>query len=242
MEAEVKTAKSDLNVLQAAHDAASSSAASAAQVDRDALVNAKVDFDAAVAEAKTLKAAQTAALDEATAKLREYEAKAAGAEALEKELARLNVDNANKISELEVEILELKESQEKADDEHGVFLARIKVLEGELAKAIAATQEAVDNATAKDSGHLQHVAEVKKAHDEELKTLSEEQAKVVAQLEALQKELEASQAAYQKAISEAQIATEDHALKLSEAEQLHLRKQADLAEQIKEVTTELEVR
>ena len=72
------------------------------------------------------------------------------------------MDNANKISELEVEILELKESQEKADDEHGVFLARIKVLEGELAKAIAATQEAVDNATAKDSGHLQHVAEVKK--------------------------------------------------------------------------------
>jgi len=65
---------------------------------------------------------------------------------------------------------------------------------------------------------------------------------VVAQLEALQKELAASQAAHEQAKADIQAATKDHAHNLSEAEQVHLGKQNELAEEIKKVTAELEVR
>ena len=245
LEMEAITTKENLDTLRASHTLASSEAAAAAQVDRDALVQAKANLEAVVAEAEALKATHNMALKDATTKLNEYQSKAADVETLGKELAILKAEKeeaANKLSELEIEILELKESQDKAEDEHGQSLARVKALEDELVKAVAATQQAIDNAIAKDSEHLQHAADVKKAHDEKLKVISDEQAKLEAHIEALKAELAASQAAYKQAKVDVQTVAEDHSRQLSEAERLHLDKQDELMGKIQKISAELEVR
>lgn len=237
--------KESLNALRAAHASASSDAATAAQIDRDTLVNVKADLEALIAEREVLKAAHSTALRDATTKLDEYQSKATNAETLEKDLLELKADKeeaAAKLSELEVEILELKESQEKAEDEHGQTLSRIKLLEEELANAVAATQQAMNDAASKDGEYLQRAADIKNAHDAELSSIAEEHAKVVAHLEALKAELAASQAAHEQANTDAQMATEDHNRRLSEAEQLHFAKQGELIEQIQRISAELEVR
>jgi len=241
----VTDTKESLNTLRVAHTSASSDAATAAQIDRDSLVNAKADLEALIAEREVLKAAHSAALRDATTKLDGYQSKAANVETLEKDLLELKADKeeaAAKLSELEVEILELKESQEKAEDEHGQALSRIKLMEEELANAVAATQQAINDAAAKGSEHLQRAADIKNAHDVELTSIAEEQAKVVEHLEALKAELAASQAAHEQANFDAQVATEDHNRRLGEAEQLHLAKQGELMEQIQRISAELEVR
>ena len=244
LETEVKATKENLDTLQSSHVSASSEAAAAAQVDRDALAKARTDLEATTAETEALKAAHSAALEDVAAKLNEQRDKAANVETLEKELADLKTEKeetANKLSELEIEILELKESQDKAEDEHGKSLSRVKSLEEELATAVAATQQAANAATAKDSEHLQLAADVKNKHDQELKVLTDEHAKVMAHLDNLKEVLAASQAAHEHAKADAQSATEDHARQLSEAEQHHLTKQAELTAQIQKISAELEV-
>lgn len=245
MEAEVKAAKDNIGALRVSYEAASSSAASSAQVDRDALAQARADLDAISMEAKALRAAHTAALQDATAKLKEYETQAANVETLEKQLAALKAekeDTVYKLSELEIEILELKDSQGKEEDAKGKVLANVKALEEHLAETVAATRQAIDDATAKGVEHVQNVTDIKNAYEEELKALASEQAKSVAQLDVIQKELATSQAAHSLAKTDIQAMTEDYVRNLSEAEQIHLAKQNELAEQIKKITDELEVR
>jgi predicted nucleic acid-binding Zn-ribbon protein len=241
----VTATQENLNTLKAAHTSASSDAAAVVQADRDALISAKANLEAITAEREVLKTAHTVALQDLTTKLNEHRNKAADVETLEKELSDLKTEKdetATKLSELEIEILELKESQDKAEDEHGQALSRIKYLEAELAKAVAATQQAIDDAAAKDVGHLQRAADVQNTHDERLKAITEGHAKVMVHLEALKTELAASQVAQERVKTDAQEATEDHHRQLSEAEKLHLAKQGELMEQIRKISTELEVR
>jgi chromosome segregation ATPase len=242
---EVTATKDNLGTLKASHASASSDAAAAAQVDRDVLVKAKADLEAITAEKEALQATHTKALEDAAAKLDEQRSKAAGVEALEKELADLKAENgehANRLSELEIEILEAKESQDKAEDERGKALSSVKLLEDELARAVEATQQANDDAIARDGEHRQRAADLKQAHNEELKAVIEEQAKVAVQLENLKEELAASLAARELAKADAQTATEGHTRQFSEAEQRHLAKQEELTAQIQKISTDLEVR
>lgn len=200
---------------------------------------------ALAAEKEALEASHSAALNEAADQLNAQEAKVAGVAVLEQELADLKKEKeetANKLSELEVEILELKESQEMVEDAQVHALAKVKTLEEELAQATVAFQQALDNAAAKDSEYHQRATDTQNAHDEKLKVIADEQATAVAHLEALKQELGASQAALEQAKADAQVASEGYSSALEEAEKLHLSKQGELTEKIKQISEELEVR
>ncbi len=80
------------------------------------------------------------ALAEAQDKIAELEvqaAKVAALEALSASLQEEKEDSANKVSELEIEILELRESQESFDEERELSLTKLEALRDDLAAATA---------------------------------------------------------------------------------------------------------
>lgn len=206
-------------------------------MEHEALIKAQADFSQIEIEVQALKAAHTQSLEEAQAKLEAAESKAALAQSLETQLAELRVEKEDavaKLSEIEVEVLELKESQETVEDERAKTAARIATLEQELSQAIAATQQAIDNALAKEAEYTSQADGAKALHEGQLKTISDAHAETASQLEALKVELEA-------ALTTHRVAGEEHSRQLGEAEEGYLRKQAELSEEIRRITTELEV-
>lgn len=237
MEAEVSASKENLESLQAAH-AGTADVTTAAAVEHEALLKAQADFSAIEVEIQTLKAAHTQTLEEAQAKLEAAESKAALAQSLEDQLTALRAEKEDavaKLSEIEVEVLELKESQESAEDERAKTAARIPLLEQELSQAMAATQQAIDNALAKETEYASQSDGAKALHEGELKAVSEAHAQTTSQLEALKAELEAALATHQAT-------SEEHTRRLGEAEEGYVKKQTELSEEIRRITTELEVR
>ena len=244
MEAELKTSNEQLAVLRAADEAAAVAAAAAA-VEHEALVKAKADLDAIQAETLALKAAHDKAFKAVILKLDDVQTKASHVDELQAEVDELKKekeDNANKISELEVEILEVKEGQEKAEDDRAIALQRIKELEDQLFKSIAATEQALEAAAVKATEGARAVEELKAKHESDLKAAADAQAAILARVEALQVQLAAAQAAHEQARLSAEAADEAHAQNVKELESGHTDKQNELIGEIKRITAELEVR
>lgn len=127
---------------------ANSEASAAASVEHEALLKAQADFATIQEEITALQASHTAALEEASSKVKgleeELKEKTSTLDALSAQIAELKTEKeetANKVSELEIEILELKEGQESAEEERSSAAQKTKALEDELATAIAATQK-----------------------------------------------------------------------------------------------------
>jgi predicted nucleic acid-binding Zn-ribbon protein len=151
-----------------------------------------------------------------------------------KDLRAEKEDAVAKLSEIEVEVLELKESQETVEDDRAKTAARIAALEKELSDAVAATQQAIDNALAKEAEHVSQADGLKASHESELKAITDAHTETTSQLEKLKAELEAALATHQAA-------TEEHGRKLGEAEDGYVKKQTELSDEIRRITTELEV-
>ncbi|KAJ7630802.1 hypothetical protein FB45DRAFT_867140 [Roridomyces roridus] len=235
LEAEVTASKESLESFRAANSNADEAAVAAA-VEHEALIKAQADFSQISVEIEALKTAHAQALEEVQAKVEAAEGRAALAESLEAQLAALRAEKEEavaKLSEFEVEVLELKESQETAEEERAKTAAQIATLEQQLSEALVAAQKANDDALAKEGEYTSQADATKASHTTELATLSEAHAAATSQLEALKAELEAAVAAHSAA-------GEEHARALGEAEEGHSRKQAELTEEMKRIATELE--
>jgi chromosome segregation ATPase len=244
LESEVVAAKENLEALRASHGSALSEAAAAAAVEHEALIKAHADLTAIAAETQTLKITHAQASEEAMEKLKVIESKAARSEDLEVQLVELKAEkaeNSHKLSELEIEVLELKESQEAIEEERKKSLAHLNSVEEALANAVTGTQQAIEDAKAKEVELARQAEDTRKLHGDELKAAADEHAKMVADLEALKAELAEAQAAYEQANADAHAAIEDHARKLDEAEKGYLSKQTELSDEIQRITTEFEV-
>ncbi|KAJ7169747.1 hypothetical protein C8R46DRAFT_1265230 [Mycena filopes] len=205
-------------------------AAAAAAAEHETLLKTQADLSAIEAEFQAFKAEQAQTLEEAQVRLQAAEGKAAHAEVLEAQLVELRAEKEDavaKLSEIEVEILELKESQETIEDERAKTAAKIASLEQELSQA------AIDNALAKEAEYLSQADGVKVSHETELKAISEAHAQTTSQLEALNVEMEA-------AIATHQAATDEHTRRLGEAEEGYVKKQTELSDEIRRITEELE--
>ncbi|KAJ7103667.1 hypothetical protein B0H15DRAFT_228317 [Mycena belliarum] len=236
LEAELSASKEQLESLQASQSGAASDIAAAAAVEHEALLKARADFSQIEIEIQALRTAHGQTLEEAQAKLEVAESKAALAESLESQLNAVRVEKeeaVSKLSEIEVEVLELKESQEAVEDERAKTTSRITSLEQELSQAIAATQQAIDSALAKEAEYTSQAHGTKTSHEEELKAVSEAHAQTTSQLEALKAELEG-------ALASRQAASEESTRRLGEAEEGYLKKQTELSDEIHRITMELE--
>ena len=217
----------------------------AAERDRQALVDAQAKLETMETETSALKAAQAEALDVATAKISALELQASRAEALTIEIANLRAGKegtSNKLSELEVEILELKEARDLAEEERANSKTQIDTLREEVAKATAAAEKAVEEAAAEQSAATEHLKEVKKQHEAALALVVEESRKLTDQLHASQTEIDGLRNSLEASDAAAADAAEEQASELAEAEQAHKARQNELTAEIERISAELAVR
>ncbi|KAF5384927.1 hypothetical protein D9615_001404 [Tricholomella constricta] len=239
LETQARSSKETLENIQTS----SASEAKRLADEHEALLKAQADLKAIAAETEDLKISHAAALQESAAKLKDVEANAALVENLAAQIAALKEEkeeNSGKLSELEIEILELKESQEATEDERERLLALVKTLEEEVLKATATTQQAHEDARAKEAEVAAQVEELQITQAAALQAASEEQNNLKISLHTLKAELAAALAANEQAKVDALASMEEHARKLEEAGRAHTDKQGELSEHIKRITVELE--
>lgn len=203
LEVDLSRLQEELKTLTASHSNDTASAA----VDRSALLQAQSDLNAIKVETDSITAAHTQ-------KVAEYAQAIAGlkshVEVTEASIASLRAecdaskrereDNIEKHSELSVEILELQEAQEKAQDEKVKELAALKArheeekeelrkgLEVDLAKAIEAHQAAAktweEASAAAGESHSKTLAAALKEAEAAAKVSSEDAQKALAETHA----------------------------------------------------------
>lgn len=237
-------AKENLDVLRASSKEATSDFASAAAVEHEALLKAQADLQAIKSEVQKLTADHAQVLETAQQQIQALKDQAVTAESLAaqvEELNKANEEKATKVSELEIEILEIKEDQETAGDEYTKTLARIKSLEEELAAATAAVHAAAEAAKAKEEEFGVASTSASQAHSDELSKANAEYSTLLSQLKALEGELAAAIAVNEQAKVDTQAAADEHQALLAEATDLHLEKEQALTEEIQKITAELEV-
>ncbi|KAF8445812.1 hypothetical protein L210DRAFT_3528487 [Boletus edulis BED1] len=243
LQADVAAAQENFESLRSSSDQSSAESAAAAQMEREAFLRAKADVETVTAELNGLRAAHDRARQEAAARSSESQQRAVEVTTLTAQIGELKAEregSAAKISELEVEILELKESQENAEDEHKRILGRLQKLEAELAEAVAATQQALRDAEARDAESTQKAADVALLHANEVQLIESSVANAVSEVEVLNTELAAAHAAHDETKAAAQASADAHEQEMDEAEQSYLSKHIELSEEIKRLTAELE--
>lgn len=242
LEAEVTSAKENLEALRA-NSATSAEAAEAASIEHEALLKAQSDFSAIQTEMDSLKAAHTRALADATEKIAQLEGQTDSVATLDDRITALQKDkeeSANKVSELEVEILELKEAMETGEDEREKTTAELKALRQQLAATKAEMEQALQEAETKQAELLAAAEALKAEHAEALKTLEEAQAAISAELDGVKVELASALEAHESTKTDAATAADFHVKALEEAEQRLVAKEAELLEKLGNITTELE--
>jgi chromosome segregation ATPase len=244
LQTEVDESRRALEALRADH-ANDSDIIATAEMDRQALVKARADLEAIKTETAALNVAQTEALDAATAKINALEDQASRAEALTAEIDSLHAgkeETSNKLSELEIEILELKEARDLAEEERGKREAQIDALHGRVAAAGAAADEAVQEAAAKESAAALHLEEVKKQHEAALALVVEDSKQLTEQLRTYQAKIDELHNNLGDVNAAAANAAAEHARRFAEAQQAHQTRQNELAAEIEKISAELAVR
>ncbi|KAI6104069.1 hypothetical protein EDD16DRAFT_1696032 [Pisolithus croceorrhizus] len=241
--AEIAVAEKNFESLRATSDQSSAEASAAAQAERESFLRAKADLDTLHAEMEALRATHDTALQDAAIRLTESQQRAsevASLTALIETLKAEREENANRISELEVEVLELKDSQENAEDEHKKLLSRLQNAEADLAQAHFALEEAIQDANAKEEEHAREIADLQQAYEEKITSLENDLTNAVAEIANVKNELAALNVSYEEMKKEAEAAAEEHERQLEESEQLYLSKHIEFSEEFKRLTAELE--
>lgn len=241
LETEVDSTKSELQTLRASTQLTTGDAAAAAAIEHEALIKAKEDLVAIKAETDALRAAHSQALEDATSKIQALESKTANLAALESELVTLKEEkeeSAHRISELEVEVLEARESVEKAEDDQARALARAKSLQEELSKTIAASEEELKT---KETEHANQLEAITLQHGHDLNTLKAEQESLLMKLSTLEADLADAQSSLEKARSEHLTSVDEHAMHVQSLEKSSQDALAKLNVELQGVSKELEV-
>ena len=244
LETQVDESRKTLEALHADH-ADDSNIIAAAESDRQALVEARADLETMKTETNALKAAQAKALDAASAKISALELQASSAEGLATEIATLRAEKegtSNKLSELEVEILELKEAHDLAVEERGNSETQINSLREEVATATEAAKKAVQEAAEKQSAAAEHLEDVKREHKLALARVMEEGKKLAEQLHASQAEVDGLRNDLEATNVAAASVAKEHVRQLEEAEQAHRARHDELTAKIERISAELAVR
>lgn len=216
----------------------------AATIQENALLKAQSDYKAITEEAETLKAVHTKALQDSESQIAELRVKAAEAESLEAQVAALKEEkeeNSNKLSELEIEILELKEAQDGLEDTRDRLQQKIAALEDELANAAVASGIAKEAESRKEAEHAQKLKALVSMHEKELETEAARYAEVVASLEVLNVKLSETLAAYEQSKQDLLGKEEKHSAKIAALEDASATSQAALSAEIEKITKELQV-
>lgn len=241
LEAEITYAKSELEALRASSQLASSDAAAAAATEHQALLQARADLEAISVETSALKSAHAVAFGDLQSKLSAAELKAEKVERLEVELDALKKekeDTVNRISELEIEVLEARDSVEEAEDVRTKAESKVKALADELSNLKVASEGALED---KEKTLLIRLDEVKREHETRAAKLQHERGELLSRLAALEGELVNGQAALEKANQEQRLIAEEHVVKSQKLEESNKLALDELNAELRRIRDELEV-
>jgi predicted nucleic acid-binding Zn-ribbon protein len=241
----LSSSKETVEVLEKSVATAASSAAEAASVERDALLKAQADFKALSEEAEALKVSHTMALEDSMSKIAELRETSSVTATLEAQIASLKAEkeeSANKLSELEIEILELKETQEGLEDARDTLQKRIATLEDDLATGAVTSGLAAEVASNKEVEHTQMVEALIGQHKKELESDAVRFAQLTATFEALQKEHSEALVLYEQCKQNVVDSEGRHASELMALEDAQVAQQAAQAAELEKVLKELEVK
>lgn len=241
----MSSSKETVEVLEKSGAAAASSAAEAASVEREALLKAQADFKAISEEVEAMKLSHTTALKDSMSQIAELREKSSVTATLEAQIASLKAEKeetANKLSELEIEILELKETQEGLEDARDTLQKRIATLEDDLAAAAVTSGLAAEAASSKEAEHAQMVEALIGEHKKELELDSVRFAQLTATFEALQKEHSEALVLYEQSKRNLVDSEGRHASELTALKDAQVAQQAAQAAELEKVLKELEVK
>ena len=244
LEVALSSSQDKAKALENTHAADLASAAEATSVEHESLLQAQADLKAITEEAGRLKAAHKQALEGSTTQVKVLEEQAAENEELKSQVASLKSekeDNANKLSELEIEILELKETQEGLEDTRDSLERRITTLEDDLAKSAVASALAAEATSSKEKEYLAQLKEQVERHEEELATRSKRHDEMIASLKSLEEQHADTSKAFEQAEQDKISIEQVHASKLSELQQAHAAQRDAQSAEFAKVKAELEV-
>jgi chromosome segregation ATPase len=224
LEAALSSSQDIIKALEKGHAADAASAAEIASVKHKKLLEAQAALKAISEDAAGLKTAHKQALEDSTTQAKALEEKAAESDELNAQVTSLKSekeDHANKLSELEIEILELKETQEGLEDTRDGLQRQITTLENDLAKAAVAAALAAEVASGKEEEHLAQFKQQVQQHEQELVIQSKRYDEIAASLKALEEQHADISKAYEQAKQDISSIERAHALKLTEIEQAH---------------------
>ncbi|KAH9486611.1 hypothetical protein JR316_0000676 [Psilocybe cubensis] len=231
-----------LESLEQSNALSSTAATEAALIEHEALVTAQANLKAVTEEVEALKVTHTKAMQDSESQIAELREQLAATEALQAQVASLKAekeDNANKLSELEVEILESREVLENLEDTRDALQKQITMLEGQLATLTTAVDAANESAKQSNASHAEELAALVKRHQAELDTRSESYKALENSLEDLKMTLLEATAAKEQAEKGILESEASHAKKMAELQELHAAQQASLTADIEKISEEL---
>lgn len=143
-------------------------------------------------------------------------------------------ESANKVSELEVEILELKETLEGFEDSRDALQRRVDELLQKLTDADAA-------AIKKDAEHCQTLTDLSAKHEQELEASVARVTEITAALDKLRAEYVEVVGSFERTKKDLVSKEEQHVLKFDEMEKAHADVHARLSSQLEEALRNLSV-
>ncbi|KAF8912998.1 hypothetical protein CPB84DRAFT_499192 [Gymnopilus junonius] len=242
LEAALVASKKQIEHLESNSAVAQSSAAEAASVEHDALLKVQADFKTISDESEALKVTHTKALQDAENTIADLRSEVESVKEWEAQVTSLKAEkeeNANKLSELEVEILELKETQEGLEDTRDQLQRQIAAQEDQLAKSAVAAGSAAEAASQKESAHAQQLETLVQECKKDLEAAAVRHSEVVASLEALKTELAEAVAAKEGSEQEISEREKRHSSALAEVEQQHASQLTDLESRLEKTLQEL---
>lgn len=205
----------------------------------------RADLKANLEETEALKVSHAKTVEDLEAQISKLEDKLAAEETSKTQLTTLKAEKeeaAHRISELEVEVLELKEAQDILEDTQNSLQKRVKELDQELADAKAAATLANDNAKMKETEFIEELREMTAKHE---KVLEDEAARftlVTTSLKNLQAEYAEALASHEQAKQELVDQGTKHLADVKDLEKVHADAISSLSSQLEQVSRELNVR
>jgi predicted nucleic acid-binding Zn-ribbon protein len=244
LEAVVASLKEKVMHLETNHARAIAAMKEAASVERHAHLNAQAELSLRKEDNEAQAAAHVEVTKELEVRRAELTEKNEMTVTLQARLTTLfaeKEENATKVSELEVEILELKEAQEGLEDVQGALQSRVDELLLKLSDANADAGIAAAAAGKKDAEHFQELKEMSLKHEQELEASAVRVAEITTSLNKLKADYVEVVGDLEKTKKDVVGKEEEHNLKLGELEKAHADLLAALSSQLEDVSRNLNV-
>jgi len=231
-------------VLEKNHAAAAASIEEAAAVEREGLHKVQADFKAILEEMEVLKVSHAKTVEDLEAQISKLEDKLAADETSKTQLTTLKAEKeetAHRMSELEVEVLELKEAQDILEDTQNSLQKRIRELEKDLADAKATVTLAGDNAKIKEAEFTEELKAMSAKHEKVLEDEAAQFTLVTTALKELQAEYAEALAGHEQTKQELVDQETGHLAEVKGLEKVHADALASLSSQLEQVSRELNV-